>query len=101
MLLSANVMFLSKEQKEEKKLLIEAKKIQEQEAKIKKAMEDGKIQCIKCETCQKILKPMSQHGKTRKHNVLNDKAAKCDGSGKQGAVVWLSKEEVELAAGNG
>ena len=56
---------------------------------------DGKIQRIICETCQKMLQPMSQDGKTRKHQSLNDNK-KCVGSGQQGAVVWLSKEELDV-----
>ena len=38
---------------------------------------------------------MSQHGKTRSHLSLNDNK-KCVGTGNQGVVVWLSKEEVAV-----
>ena len=76
---------------EERKAAKKAKKSSE----IISTPEDGKIERIKCGSCQKILKPMKKHAKIRKHASLNDNK-KCDGTGKQGAVVWLSKEEVAV-----
>ena len=94
----AGICLLCSDQKaKERKAAQVAKKAAQVAAKAAKkaARKDGKIQCIKCETCQKILTSMSQHGTTRRHNSLNDNK-KCVGTGEQGAVVWLSQEDLDV-----